>query len=292
MTDLLLLALAAGGLVVLAAIVISNPESVAANISSPVWFRRWLAQVGRRMRLACSRAGLVLVPPRPVAPAVLLRRAVQGSLTLALSRYRTVVMPDTVLVRLHPDDVHRLGSEEAAFLADLAAAIFDAAKRRRYECPRPPHCYVVADGEVLIGRPQVGGSYLGFTEDMPAKTIEISAPDGSEQLQVVELTVFISGQPSLTCRLGPGEHALGRDPDHPVTVSDKSVSRTHCLLGVDANLQVCVRDLGSRNGTRIGRQLVGQRDLVWPCDETLELGNRVTCNWTVLHGAPNGETTR
>lgn len=48
--------------------------------------------------------------------------------------------------------------------------------------------------------------------------------------------------------LEDGEHALGRDPDSAVMLSDGTVSRHHALLTVDGG-RVALKDLGSANGT-------------------------------------------
>ena len=56
---------------------------------------------------------------------------------------------------------------------------------------------------------------------------------------------------------GPGDYFLGRGQECHVRFNSDWVSRQHCLLRVLADT-ASVRDLGSRNGTLVNGQLVGQ----------------------------------
>jgi len=47
-----------------------------------------------------------------------------------------------------------------------------------------------------------------------------------------------------------GENIIGRDPAVQVCVSSRSVSRHHAVIAIDSD-RATVRDLGSKNGTRI-----------------------------------------
>jgi DNA-binding winged helix-turn-helix (wHTH) protein len=51
--------------------------------------------------------------------------------------------------------------------------------------------------------------------------------------------------------LSPGVNIVGRDRDADVHVDDPSVSRRHAQIVVDGD-SVCVEDLESKNGTRVG----------------------------------------
>jgi transcriptional regulator with GAF, ATPase, and Fis domain len=60
--------------------------------------------------------------------------------------------------------------------------------------------------------------------------------------------------------LPEGEVSLGRDSTNQIYLADGSLSRRHCVL-VRKGVEVLVRDLGSRNGTRVNSVPVAERQL-------------------------------
>jgi pSer/pThr/pTyr-binding forkhead associated (FHA) protein len=86
---------------------------------------------------------------------------------------------------------------------------------------------------------------------MPAKvtlTILGGALDG---------TIFAFDEPIRCVTIGRGENCSVRLPNRGWDF--KMVSRHHCKLDIDPP-HVCVRDLGSRNGTYVNGLLIGFRD--------------------------------
>jgi len=69
---------------------------------------------------------------------------------------------------------------------------------------------------------------------------------------------------------GPGDYYLGRGQECHVRFNSDWVSRQHCLLRVTAD-QASVRDLGSRNGTLVNGQLVGQERFLNQ-DDQIQIG--------------------
>ena len=62
-------------------------------------------------------------------------------------------------------------------------------------------------------------------------------------------------------RLGAGDHVLGRDPDVEIFLNHPGVSRRHAVVRVSAD-GAMIEDLGSKNGTFVGDQLLkGTRSL-------------------------------
>src|SRR6516162_3574989 len=53
-----------------------------------------------------------------------------------------------------------------------------------------------------------------------------------------------------TLSLPEGEVSIGREPTNQMSVFDGSLSRHHCVLARSGS-NVRIRDLGSRNGTRV-----------------------------------------
>jgi DNA-binding winged helix-turn-helix (wHTH) protein len=68
--------------------------------------------------------------------------------------------------------------------------------------------------------------------------------------------------------LRSGENVIGRDPRDAVVIHSPDVSRHHARLTV-AGATVTLEDLGSKNGTYIGRRRVTQPEAVRPGDEIL-----------------------
>jgi pSer/pThr/pTyr-binding forkhead associated (FHA) protein len=67
-------------------------------------------------------------------------------------------------------------------------------------------------------------------------------------------------------------YLLGRGGDVALTLDDPDASRRHAELFRRGD-QLCIRDLGSKNGTRLGdRQLEPGKDTLWPRGESLRIG--------------------
>ena len=54
-----------------------------------------------------------------------------------------------------------------------------------------------------------------------------------------------------------GEIHIGREPDNDIILNHKTVSRYHAIIQVDGN-QICIRDLGSSNGTFVNGHEINQ----------------------------------
>ena len=58
--------------------------------------------------------------------------------------------------------------------------------------------------------------------------------------------------------LPEGETLIGRDPANQIWISDGSLSRRHCVVA-RRDAEIIIRDLGSRNGTRVNGMPVEER---------------------------------
>ncbi len=87
----------------------------------------------------------------------------------------------------------------------------------------------------------------------------------------VQLKV-LQGKPHGHCmRFGPGEFVFGRGPECHIRPNSELISRQHCLLKVQMDGQISIRDLGSVNGTLVnGARVLGERLL--QDGDRLELG--------------------
>lgn len=79
--------------------------------------------------------------------------------------------------------------------------------------------------------------------------------------------LVVQGKPAgKSLKFGPGDYFLGRGPECHIRFNSDWVSRQHCLLRV-TDCQATVRDLGSRNGTLVNGQLLGQEQILAEGDQ-------------------------
>ena len=82
----------------------------------------------------------------------------------------------------------------------------------------------------------------------------------------------LRGKPHGYClRFGPGEFVFGRGPECHIRSSSELISRQHCLLKVQPDGTLSLRDLGSANGTLVNGARVVGRCMLHDGD-TLQLG--------------------
>jgi sigma-B regulation protein RsbU (phosphoserine phosphatase) len=79
--------------------------------------------------------------------------------------------------------------------------------------------------------------------------------------------------------LGPEGVVVGRSSECGLRISDDSLSRRHCRLGIEAG-RAFVEDLGSRNGTYVNDEVVKER-------QSLRAGDRVLAGGTLIEVRSN-----
>ncbi|HEX6764713.1 MAG TPA: FHA domain-containing protein [Polyangiaceae bacterium] len=68
-------------------------------------------------------------------------------------------------------------------------------------------------------------------------------------------------------------YVIGRGPESDLAITDKDASRRHVEI-LRRGESVCVRDLGSKNGTELGQKtLESGKDTAWPAGATLRIGD-------------------
>jgi pSer/pThr/pTyr-binding forkhead associated (FHA) protein len=109
--------------------------------------------------------------------------------------------------------------------------------------------------------------------------------------------LVVEGRPrGKSLKFPRGEFVFGRGPECHVRPDGPSISRQHCLLRVDSS-GVCIRDLGSTNGTLVnGTRVLDERplqdgDLVQLGPLVLQLRLVPSAAETVENFLPSGQTT-
>ena len=120
-------------------------------------------------------------------------------------------------------------------------------------------------------------------ESVDSRTAEHEKPRPAFGAPHVWVIAVIDGdQPNAAYRIHQYETMIGRGSDAQIDVNDELVSKRHCLIRVDG--PVCtIRDLGSRNGTRVnGRKMREESALRLRHLDEIQVGET---RLFVLHGA-------
>jgi len=86
----------------------------------------------------------------------------------------------------------------------------------------------------------------------------------------IQLQVVLGKQRGKHLTFAPGEYVFGRGPECHVRPNSELVSRQHCMLTV-ARDSVCIRDLGSANGTLVNGGRVREEQALFDGDR-IQLG--------------------
>lgn len=172
-------------------------------------------------------------------------------------------VPNHYLVELHPTDFSGFQSWLQALERDLAAHVQQRTLARGWSCPGRPRVEVraspriprrrpVVQAETIdvpatpppSGTPTMGGPSLEGTAVLPMETVA-ARPAHATALASLELP---DGQ---RVAITAPRVRLGREVDNDVVLPDPRVSRYHAQINYLGGA-FTLRDLGSRNGTRVG----------------------------------------
>src|SRR5262245_15097718 len=131
---------------------------------------------------------------------------------------------------------------------------------------------IAAAGGMMDSWRSLGRESVRFTALRPAlKLRDRPAFEACKSVMDVRLFVSHSKPDAKQITLGP-ETLIGRSPDCNLRIASGQVSRRHCVIRV-VNDRVCVRDLGSANGTRLnGQTITAEVDVAVPPGSTLVVG--------------------
>ncbi len=154
-----------------------------------------------------------------------------------------IVVPNHYRLRLHPDDLERLGSY-GGLQQELGNVVLGTTAERGWTLRGGAHIELEADEAVAFGRYELTGR---VDPDIPvASRAEVPV---SPLEPAVDATITIPST-GATLTLTGGRATVGRLPSCEVLLDDPTVSREHAAF-VRRGQSWWVLDLGSTNGTRV-----------------------------------------
>lgn len=226
--------------------------------------------IGALVERPAALLGSRRLHPRAVASAV--TAAMEAA---ALPLADRVVIPDAYLVRLHPDDLARLGAAQRTLERELAAYIGRVAAERDLTLHAPPSVTLTGSTAVRPGAADATGHFL--ERETPRATRA-----GGPLTEVVSLprrdpvssgvTGVAAGVATVELLDGAGSVVMRRTLDRPsiiigrrlssdLPVNDPEVSRQHARITATPPA-ASIEDLESRNGTLVnGRAVAGRQPL-------------------------------
>ena len=265
-----------------------------------------LAMVTQRDRWcpAAKEACMSLYPrcglPARRLPRVLLKAA-EGTRIIGVSG--SCRLPDMVDIEVHPDDLGQLLGTLDWLSGDITNALRKRAQSRNWTVPSGFTVRIVSDSNRPIGLPiararmfgpvrmksvaadaakraegdrwTVGldGAGMGEFIGWERESTEFAGDDDTEHVDMVEVRVD-QGAPQVHAVTSDGL-VVGRADRCDVQLPTVRASREHVLITVNAGC-VMVEDLGSRNGTRIGRRRIAKA-------ESLGAGGTVEAGGSLIH---------
>ncbi len=212
----------------------------------------------------------------PLQPVQLLRRVERAMETARLTTADAVLVPEHVVVRLHPSDLAGFGGAVDALAADLADGAMRFARAHGYRLRGRPRVDLVADPAVERGDPQTVARFEERPAGRPAnepvarstpvpaeassaadddRTAVYASPVPSRPLARLRVLEPHGGDRSVVVR--SGTLTIGRGPDNDLVLGDPRVSRRHARIQ-GRHGRLVLTDLESRNGTRVNGAPVGE----------------------------------
>jgi hypothetical protein len=172
-------------------------------------------------------------------------------------------VPNYYLVELHPSDFSTFEPWLHALERDLAAHVQRRTLARAWACPGRPRVELRSNLQVARRRPAVHAEIVDAPAPSPPSDVPAGGRPSLEGTAVLPLET-VAAPPSQGAarawlelpdgrRIGIGTRRvrLGRELDNDVVLPDPRVSRYHAQIDCIGDA-FTLRDLGSRNGTRVG----------------------------------------
>lgn len=212
-------------------------------------------------------------PVQPVEVGRKLWRVMEEQKEVSVSR---VYVPNAFRVHLGSSDYARLLGLAPRLSEELSAHLEQLAQRQGYslvgplaieweEADVPPGSLRVEAAFVRSAAEQTGhpreADTLVFRRGSLSTERNRTAANGPGPAEGPWFVVQEGPDRGRTLRLRPGENRVGRAEENDLVLGDTNVSRHHaCLIWREGTVRV--RDLGSRNGTRLNGRLVEEAEVV------------------------------
>ncbi len=172
-----------------------------------------------------------------------------------------ILVPNTLVVRLAPNDSDRMTAIGSALIGELTEIVRTHAASQHYSFAGPVSVTLERDANLSTGTLRV-------------------------QSRTAEGTVSWRGVVDIAGTRHPlrkGRTVIGRGSDADITVADAGTSRKHVEILWDGE-RAMVRDLGSTNGTSLDGQQVSEAPL--PPESTVRIGRTDIVFRVVPQAAP------
>jgi hypothetical protein len=186
---------------------------------------------------------------QPVELAAALQREVDNSAQI-LSRNRRLV-PNTFRIELSQLDHDRLVPYEQTLTTELVDLLREHAEDQHY----------VFAGPVSIDFDQADDLVTGRFRVRSRAAAQVSSSRSSRRSEPSEASLLVNGSRH---NLTPPGLVVGRGSEADLRINDPGVSRRHAEFRVASDggrTSVTVVDLGSTNGTMVGRRRIEEADL-------------------------------
>lgn len=199
---------------------------------------------------------------QPVEITARLQRELDSEAKL-LSRDRKLV-PNEFKIGLSQHDYDRLIPYSKTLNAEIASQLRDYAADAGYIFNGPVQIEYTLNASLPVGR---------FTVDSSAMA-GVAAPEAPAEPSVIRPNSLVVEVNGVRHPLSPPGITIGRGTDADLRINDPGVSRLHAKIGVTADSQIYIEDLGSTNGVVVD----GQRTR----HASLALGSRIEIGSTKL----------
>ena len=196
---------------------------------------------------------------QPVELAAALQREVDNSAQI-LSRNRRLV-PNTFQIELSQLDYDRLVPYEQTLTTELVDLLREHAEALHYVCAGPVSSDFDRAEDLVTGRFRVRSRAAA----------QVSSSRSPRRADPTAASLVVNGSRH---SLSPPGLVVGRGSEADLRINDPGVSRRHAEFRVSAEggrTSVSVVDLGSTNGTLVGRQRIDEADLA--DGDTVRVGN-------------------